>query len=176
MPHWPVHRVYHKNQGKTESCNDANFVITGGTGGCHYDNLQCHQWWQSWHHNNSQFSMSMHTDSPRVYFVMVWHKSVLPITFRVTLQGFTVIWDIIVPVPVKPSWGICINGFHEFPKKWWWLIKTYQICVHMLWKILYFRKVMAPSCDDPLQWHHVSVKSSHITSKSTACWTADAGQ
>ena len=27
---------------KTESCHDANFVITGGTGGCHTDNLQCH--------------------------------------------------------------------------------------------------------------------------------------
>ena len=26
-----------------ESCDDANFVVTGGTGGCHYDNLQFHQ-------------------------------------------------------------------------------------------------------------------------------------
>ena len=26
---------------KTKSCHDANFVITGGTRGCHYDNL----WW-----------------------------------------------------------------------------------------------------------------------------------
>ena len=39
------------------SCHNANFVITGGTGGCHKDNLQCHQWWQSWHHNNSRFSV-----------------------------------------------------------------------------------------------------------------------
>ena len=38
---------------KTEHCHDANFVITSGTGGCLYDNLQCHQWWQSWHHDNS---------------------------------------------------------------------------------------------------------------------------
>ena len=30
---------------KTEGCHDANFVITGGTWGCHYDNLQCHQRW-----------------------------------------------------------------------------------------------------------------------------------
>ena len=43
---------------KTENCHDANFVITGGTGGCHYDNLQCHQWWQSWHHDCSWFSVS----------------------------------------------------------------------------------------------------------------------
>ena len=35
---------------------DANFVITGGIGGCRLDNLQCHQWWQSWHHNYSVFT------------------------------------------------------------------------------------------------------------------------
>ena len=33
----------------------ANFVVSGGTSRYHYDNLQCHQWWQSWHHDNSQF-------------------------------------------------------------------------------------------------------------------------
>ena len=33
--------------------HDANFVITGGTTGCRDDNLWCHQWWQSWHHDNS---------------------------------------------------------------------------------------------------------------------------
>ena len=36
---------------KTESCHDANFVITGDTAGCHNDNLRCHQWrHHSWHH------------------------------------------------------------------------------------------------------------------------------
>ena len=42
---------------ETESYHDANFVITGSTGGCHNDNLRCHQWWQSWHYDNSQFSV-----------------------------------------------------------------------------------------------------------------------
>ena len=28
---------------KTVNCHDANFVITGGTVGCRYDNLRCHQ-------------------------------------------------------------------------------------------------------------------------------------
>ena len=37
------------------SCHDTNFVITGGTAGCLDDNLQCHQWWQSWHHNDLVF-------------------------------------------------------------------------------------------------------------------------
>ena len=37
------------------SCYDANSAISGGTAGCHYDNVECHQWWQSWHHDNSVF-------------------------------------------------------------------------------------------------------------------------
>ena len=41
---------------KMKSCHDANFVPTGGTGGCYYDNLRCHQWQQSWHHHGSYFS------------------------------------------------------------------------------------------------------------------------
>ena len=32
-----------------------NFVITGGSGGCRYDNLLSHQWWQSWDHDNTWF-------------------------------------------------------------------------------------------------------------------------
>ena len=43
---------------RPKCCQDANFVITGGTGGCHKDNLPCHQWWQSWHHDNPRISLS----------------------------------------------------------------------------------------------------------------------
>ena len=32
---------------KTENCHYANFVVTGGTGSCNCDNLQCDQWWQT---------------------------------------------------------------------------------------------------------------------------------
>ena len=42
---------YHAQQ--TKSRHDANFVVTGGTGGCHNDNHRCHQWRQSWHHDDS---------------------------------------------------------------------------------------------------------------------------
>ena len=38
---------------KTESCHDANFVITGGVVVSCNDYFQCHQWWQSWCQNNS---------------------------------------------------------------------------------------------------------------------------
>ena len=40
---------------EAEGHHDANFVIIGGTTGCcHDENLWCHQWWQSWHHVDSQ--------------------------------------------------------------------------------------------------------------------------
>ena len=32
---------------KTKSSQFDNFVVTGGTVSCHYDNLRCHQWKQS---------------------------------------------------------------------------------------------------------------------------------
>ena len=35
-------------------CHEANFVITDGYLSI---NLQCHKWWQSWHHDNSWFSV-----------------------------------------------------------------------------------------------------------------------
>ena len=41
------------------NCRDGNFVVTGGTGGCRDDNLRCHQWRQSWHHDGSAW-VSVH--------------------------------------------------------------------------------------------------------------------
>ena len=41
-----------------ESYHDANFAITDGTGGCHKDNLHCHQLWKSWHQDNSKLEMN----------------------------------------------------------------------------------------------------------------------
>ena len=37
--------------------HDANFVIIGSTKDCHNNNLWCHEWQQSWHDDNSQFSV-----------------------------------------------------------------------------------------------------------------------
>ena len=42
---------------KTENWHDGKFVITGMTAGCDYDNLWYHQWWQSWHLDDSWFSV-----------------------------------------------------------------------------------------------------------------------
>ena len=46
---------------KTKIFHDANFVIIGGTRGCHHDKLWCHQWWQSWHHDDYLCSNVIYT-------------------------------------------------------------------------------------------------------------------
>ena len=46
------------NPFNTESpwrCHDANFVVTGGIGGCH-NNLRCRTWWRNWHHDNFRYN------------------------------------------------------------------------------------------------------------------------
>ena len=58
------------------SHHDTNFVITGGTGGCLH-NLQCHQCWQSWHHDNSwDFSGSSYM--LRLFSVLCWPAILQP--------------------------------------------------------------------------------------------------
>ena len=42
---------------KTERRHGANFVVTGNTEGCHNDKQHCGQWRQSWHHDNTWFSV-----------------------------------------------------------------------------------------------------------------------
>ena len=45
------------NRNLRVNCDDANLIIIGDIRGCHNDNLWCHQWWQSWYHDNSLFSV-----------------------------------------------------------------------------------------------------------------------
>ena len=45
------------NHWKPGHC-DAKFVFTSDTGGHHNNNLQCHQWQQSWHHDDAGFQWS----------------------------------------------------------------------------------------------------------------------
>ena len=47
---------------KTESCHDAESVLTGGTVACRNDNLWCRQWRESWHYNNPRFQWNPNTD------------------------------------------------------------------------------------------------------------------
>ena len=64
---------------KTESSDDhANFVVTGGTYGCCYDNPLwqppcCHKW-QSWHYDNiSWSSVNLFLDSKDPWINIDWH-------------------------------------------------------------------------------------------------------
>ena len=57
--YWKLESCYDANFDdimKNKSCPDTNFVVTGSAGSCHYDNLQCHQEEQSWHHDRTSFS------------------------------------------------------------------------------------------------------------------------
>ena len=51
--------------------HDDNFVVTGGTWGCHNDNLRYHQWQQRWHHDVSQFSVELGGDMFAMYVMYV---------------------------------------------------------------------------------------------------------
>ena len=42
---------------KTLHCHDAKSVVSGGIGGCRYDNLRCRRWRQIRHHANSKVSV-----------------------------------------------------------------------------------------------------------------------
>ena len=39
---------------KHDSCNDVNFVVSSGSGGCRDDNIRCQQWQQSRQYDNTQ--------------------------------------------------------------------------------------------------------------------------
>ena len=51
--------IAHINSLKTKICQNANFVVTGYTGGCHMDNLQSHLWRQIWHHEKPKVFIGM---------------------------------------------------------------------------------------------------------------------
>ena len=60
---------------QTKSHYDANFVITGSTGGCHNNNLQYHHWWKRWHNPDSQFSESYFLDVLIIGLMFTQHQS-----------------------------------------------------------------------------------------------------
>ena len=43
---------------RTDGSHDANFIVIDDTNDCHNDDLRFHQWRKSWHHGNTQFSVS----------------------------------------------------------------------------------------------------------------------
>ena len=59
FPHWEPREVLW-----------CQLVVTGGTGGCRYDNLWCCQWWQRWR----QFSMFMWSSYVHPYYLGLLHS------------------------------------------------------------------------------------------------------
>ena len=62
---------------KTESCYDNNFVVSGG---CRYEKRRCPKWRQSWHHDDSVFSVVkilLEIIAPRVAAILVHRENEL---------------------------------------------------------------------------------------------------
>ena len=51
------HGGFEVNFNKIRNCHVANSVVNCRNGGCRNDNVQCHPWRQSWHHDHSRFSV-----------------------------------------------------------------------------------------------------------------------
>ena len=72
-------------------------VITGISTGCHDDNHQCSMWQQSWHHENSRFSLH---DEEILQSHIYMLSSVLNQTCRVTPAQFQIymisMWDVMI--------------------------------------------------------------------------------
>ena len=64
--------IFFRTPLKTWSCHNGSFAVTGYSTGCHSNNQQCCQWWQSWHHDNSQISASFRNTSHTMD--MLWEK------------------------------------------------------------------------------------------------------
>ena len=81
------------------------FVITGGTSGCHYDNHWCHQWWKSWHGDDSVFSEKES-----------WYGG--PIRHHRWHQWLSWRQPLVPPVMTKLAWRqLCV--FREGILMWW---------------------------------------------------------
>ena len=70
---------------------NANFVVTGGTAGCLNDNLQCHQWPQSWHYDNSQFSVS--TKQYLLLGAVDW--SLVSVGYLIRVDKMPTLWSLV---------------------------------------------------------------------------------
>ena len=93
---------------ETVSCHNGSDVISGCTGGCHSDNLWCHQWWQYSHHDDSVFNSYIGWQFIR----SLWYKKNINPNFdySLTLHVFK-----------------CISNLSNWRAIWW----------HLFWKNLY---------------------------------------
>ena len=80
-----VFHTYSFNEYKSH--HYANFVITAGSVGFPHDNPWCHQWQQSWHHDNPRFSMfTFKTPCFLKYYDEVLYICNTPIEIVVSLE------------------------------------------------------------------------------------------
>ena len=91
--------------------------ITGGNGGCHNDNLRCHQWPQSWHCGFFRLSVDRSFHELCTQFVTSYGLVWVSTSWFYTYPSGLVHWHwgnhTIAPVPAKQPWRLCVHKSWE---------------------------------------------------------------
>ena len=93
---------------KTKSCRNANIDVTGGTVGCHNDNLRCHQWRQSWHYDNSWFSVYVNSILFDLHIFCEMPIIVIMFYWCLIACDWLAIFFFLILVKIKLEMSLCI--------------------------------------------------------------------
>ena len=99
-----------KHRLKTGSCCDIKFVVTGGTVGCHNNNLRWQLWQQRRHDDNSRISFRLMGFTVPEFS---WNKHGL-------WQGLTSICHHVCSSPSSRQWMIRVWQFSCLRQHKWW--------------------------------------------------------
>ena len=81
---------------KTESCCDTNLIVNGSTGGSR-DDPRCHQWRQSWNHDDSRFSVGT-LDRSRSFYLKkcyAYYNNVIMSAMASQITGVPIVYSIV---------------------------------------------------------------------------------
>ena len=129
----------HSISRKTESCHGVTFVNNGGSRGCRFGNLWCHQQRQSWHHGDSRFSVYS-TPIRRRSWPSIVHKYMTATNGQLTWK----LWNFFAWL-LSLCWLLCKHGFGKVLMKYIIMIRrninvwTWSQLVVCLW----YRVLMA---------------------------------
>ena len=139
---------------ETESCHDASFVATGGTGGRQYDNLWCRQWRRSWHHGNYWFSEHSNW---QVVLLIGSSRAVNVTSFKTTQGNKTMCRPYTL---VTKCWQAFFTAFcNEFSNNGWYIIYDKDAAWHSILKT-----VLSLSCNSLYlaRWHFCYMNPKHF--------------
>ena len=101
---------------ENRSCQDANFVFTGGTIFCYYDILQCHQWWKK----VASWQLSHSSDRDPQYITWSWERLIF---LGIPMQGR---WQLHIEM-VPGSISIIVSGHKRGSTDWRFLCANFHV-------------------------------------------------